>query len=477
MPLPVLKAAPSVAMRCPAVNSTADKKRPHVDLQIVSYLWAWRRKHRTVHPSVQTIADAIRRTPRTVQRSLARLSADGLVVRVYNGGRAFRAIYYLGSRALEMASEHPDGDVPPLWDLEADRTTVRGEKSYQARLRVFGSLRLGNRRIAQAKGDRFVTLTAPTHLREDLENQSTGDAPRGEGPSVAPADPKDATPPTPPSGGTVSEWAAPASSSPSDGDHAAMALAGPTPAQDRPSLVPPSPPRGARKKARQGHGAATVARCWERFPALWRAAFGLWRHYHRAARRTEPEPDNLRDAPAMSGIIAAALFATNQQPEETLRYIAWGFRRCLRDDRLGGGGRPLHVVRRNRPEYGYPPHDFEVPPRDPTLGKYLSPRRRGTDLPKNQPQQSEQKSAPSMHWKPSEPPSVAPQAAQLRAEAASPPKVTTGLSKLERARMALRSAELRLGCKATDARALAEARELKDEIARLEGSGTDSETS
>lgn len=480
MPLPVLKAAPSVAMRCPPVNSTADKKRPHVDLQILSYLWGWRRKHRTVHPSVQTLADAIRRTPRTVQRSLARLSADGMVVRVYNGGRAFRAIYYLGARALEMASEHPGGNAPPLWDLEADRTTVRGEKSYQARLKVFGALRLG--RVAQSrKGDLFVTLTAPTHLREDLENQSTAGASLGEPPAVASADPKDVTPPTPPLGGTVTGWAAPASPEPDDDDRAAMALLGHKPAPSGPSLVPPSPPRGRRKEARQGRGAGKAVRCKERFPALWRAAFGLWRHYHRAARRPEPEPDNLRESNAMNGLMAAALFATGQQPEEAMRYLAWGFRRALRDGRLGGGGVPLWEIRKFRPEYGYPPHDFEVPPRDPTLGKYIPPRRRGPDLPKNvdvHPQQSEQKSAPSMHWKPSEPPSLPPHAAQLRPEAAGSPKVTAGPSKLERARLALRSAELRVKCKPTDARALADARAAADEIARLSnGSGTDSETS
>lgn len=483
MPLPGLKAVRSLATQVPAVNSAADKKRPHAQLQILSYLWRWRREHRLVNPSVQTLADAIGRTPRTVQRALAALSADGMVVRVYNGGRGRQAIYYLGARALEMAGEHPAADVPPLWDLEADRTTVRGEKSYQARLKVFGSLRLG-RVAASRKGDRFVTLTAPTHYREDLENHSTGDGAAGGAASVADATPKDVTPPTPPSGGTVADWTAPAGDVPPDDDRAAMALGALEPAPHGPSHVPPSPPKGARKKARQGRGSGGAARCWERFPALWRAAFGLWRHYHRAARRPEPEPDNLRDARAMSGLIAAALFATGQQPEESLRYLAWGFWRAVRDDRLGGGGRALWEIRKYRPEYGYPPFSFEVPPRDPTLGKYVPRARRAPDLPKadagQSPQQSEQRSAPSTRRKPSLPPSVVPQAAQLREAPPASPRAAGGPSKLERARIALRSAEVRLGCKPTDARALADARALKDEIARLEGSdgsGTDSETS
>lgn len=485
-----LKAVSKIASYLPPVNQTADKKRPLVQTQILSFLWRWRAEKRLVNPSVATLAEVIGRTPRTIQRALAALSSEGLVVRVYNGGRARQAIYYLGKRAAEMAAEQPDADVPPLWGIEADRVTSRGEKTYQARLNVFGALRLGARAL-QRKGDPFVTLTGPHSLqREDLENQSTRDASRVTAETVASAAPKADTPPTPPSGGTVTTYAAPDPSEPPEADRASMALAALQTAQPGPSLGPPSPPPGGRGKKRQGRGGGKGPPVWQRFPALWRAAFGLWRRYHLAARRTPPPPDSLRDARAMSGIVADALMATRQEPEEALRFMAWGFRRCLKDDRLGGGGRPLWIVRKFRAEYGFPPDTFTTPPRDKTtLGKPLPRARAPEVLPKNGHASSSSSSAhgeqsldPARHTNPPGPGAVVPQCEQSGSEKCTSdraPRPTVGaLSKLDRARMALRAAELRVNCRPSDARARADARELAEEIKALEGSGpgTDSET-
>src|SRR5262249_30096164 len=70
---------------------------------------------------------------------------------------------------------------------------------------------------------------------------------------------------------------------------------------------------------------------------------------------------------AMAGLIREALFATRQDEPEALRYLAWGFRCYLEDDRPPGSHstekHPLWRLRRCRSEYGWPKTTWKGPQR------------------------------------------------------------------------------------------------------------------
>ncbi len=310
-----------------------------VSKELLIQLHCWRYQRRRIDPSVETLARLVQATPRTVQRHLAELCQAGLVVRVYNGGRARRCIYYVGAKAAELAAQEP------AWIAPCRRKNRPGG--------ALGSLRLG--RVAQSRKDDKIVILKADHsssVERSDRDQEVASVSAGGGLALREMAPGTIPPPPPQAGGT------------------GELSAGRCPLPGSQTTTPPRPPKGGKSLGEKGSTPRAKARTWDRHPELWRAAWGLWRDLHQAFRRRELVPD-IRDAVAMAGLIDQALFATRQNFDEALRYLGWGFRRHLRfrpDE-------PLWKLRRVRNEYGFPLRGWTVPTRE-DLAKLI--RNRGS---------------------------------------------------------------------------------------------------
>lgn len=332
------------------------------------YLWDWKESHpgKPIILSIDEMARDLKYSRRTIQFQLAGIERYGMLARAYNGGRAKRCIYFVGSEAaadLEAAF--------PAWQIACKR----GRK-----LGVFGNLRWGKPKLEKESRKDAATCIqdGPHSLPSEETRQRSREA------EAMPADgdwplPLVWTEPPPNlPGGEAAESSTPAVATPE-------LSAGPMPALAHHELVvsasqPPRtlpPLRVGKKRSKsveaRGAGASTVrARIWESHPGLFRAAYALVRAFRALKYRGTPfeYEDRQNDPLALHKVLTCALFAGGRREDEALRIGAWWMLKFYRDRKPFGSTpidhHPLYLLARDavRLEYGRPPNSWAIPTRE-----------------------------------------------------------------------------------------------------------------